>query len=69
MTDTYERCSCGARYKSKCVKESTSGYGKMCIKELQEADGLTILDAQVAFEMMENPPEPNEKLIELLGLE
>lgn len=32
MTDNYERCSCGARYKSKCVKESVSGSGKMCVK-------------------------------------
>lgn len=32
MTDTYEKCSCGARQKSKCVKESDSGYGKMCLK-------------------------------------
>lgn len=31
-----EMCSCGARQKSKCVKESTSGYGKMCVKELKE---------------------------------
>lgn len=36
MTDTYEKCSCGARQKSKCVKESASGYGKMCVKELKE---------------------------------
>ena len=35
MTDNYERCSCGARYKSKCVEESTSGSGKMCVKELK----------------------------------
>lgn len=32
MTDTYEKCSCGSRQKSKCVKESTSGSGKMCFK-------------------------------------
>lgn len=34
MTDNYERCSCGARYKSKCVEESASGSGKVC-KELK----------------------------------
>lgn len=36
MTDTYEKCSCGARQKSKCVKESGMGCGKMCLKELKE---------------------------------
>jgi hypothetical protein len=30
-----ERCSCGSRQKSKCVRESDSGYGKMCVKELK----------------------------------
>lgn len=69
MTDNYERCSCGARYKSKCVEESELGSGKMCVKYLQETTGLTILDASTAFEMIENPKEPNEKLIELLRLE
>lgn len=69
MTDNYERCSCGARYKSKCVEESVSRQGKMCVKELQETNGLTVLGANTAFEMIENPPEPNEKLIELLRLE
>lgn len=36
MTDThtYEKCSCGARQKSKCVKESGLGSGKMCLKPL-----------------------------------
>lgn len=33
MTDTYERCSCGARDRAKCSKESLSG-GKMCLKPL-----------------------------------
>lgn len=28
-----EMCSCGSRQKHKCVKESESGYGKMCLKE------------------------------------
>ncbi len=28
-----ERCSCGARQKSKCVKENGFGGGKMCLKE------------------------------------
>jgi len=32
MTDTYERCSCGARDRAKCSKESLSGGGKMCLK-------------------------------------
>lgn len=32
MTDTYERCSCGARDRAKCSKESLSGCGKMCLK-------------------------------------
>lgn len=27
-----EMCSCGARQKSKCVKESGLGSGKMCLK-------------------------------------
>lgn len=103
MTDNCERCSCGARYKSKCVEESASGSGKMC---LMPEDNLfknfrdtlnggfcadidyeskawqivvdewsefkvtqTVLDATTAFEMIENPKEPNEKLIELLRLE
>lgn len=35
MTNS-ERCSCGAREKNKCSKESTHGYGKMCVKELKE---------------------------------
>lgn len=39
MTDTYEHCSCGAREKYKCSKESTPidgvRYGKMCVKELK----------------------------------
>jgi hypothetical protein len=35
MTDTYERCSCGARDRAKCSKESLSGGGKMCVKELK----------------------------------
>lgn len=26
------KCSCGARDKEKCHKESSSGYGKMCCK-------------------------------------
>ena len=92
MTDNYERCSCGARYKSKCVKESVFGSGKMCVRVLldkidsgeawltpdvrtpqQEATTrewtITTLDANTAFEMIENPPEANEKLIELLRLE
>lgn len=67
MTDTDERCSCGARYKYKCVKESTSGYGKMCLKDLDNMQP-TILDADVAMELLDNPPAPNDKLMELLGL-
>ena len=43
------------------------------IKKKAEANKLreqiTTLDATTAFEMIENPPEPNEKLIELLRLE
>lgn len=35
MTDTYERCSCGARDRAKCSEESLSGGGKMCVKELK----------------------------------
>lgn len=35
MTDTYERCSCGARDRAKCNKESLSGGGKMCVKEIK----------------------------------
>jgi hypothetical protein len=38
-----ERCSCGAREKNKCNKESTPidgvRYGKMCVKELKEERG------------------------------
>ncbi len=66
MTDTYERCSCGARYKYKCSKESSSGYGKMCAKEYKAE--LTVLDADVAMELLDNPPKPNDKLMELLEL-
>lgn len=36
MTDTYEKCSCGARQKSKCVKENGLGGGKMCLKPLPD---------------------------------
>ena len=32
MTDTYEKCSCGSRQKSKCVRESGYNTGKMCLK-------------------------------------
>lgn len=32
MTDTYEKCSCGARDKSKCSKENGLDSGKMCLK-------------------------------------
>lgn len=67
ITDNYERCSCGARYKSKCAEESTSGSGKMCVRDYKSEQ--TVLDADTAFEMIENPKEPNEKLIELLRLE
>lgn len=28
MTDTYERCSCGARDRVKCSKESLTGAGE-----------------------------------------
>ena len=35
MTDTYERCSCGARDRAKCSKESLTGLGKMCVKEMK----------------------------------
>ena len=31
-----ERCSCGAREKNKCNKESEHKTGKMCLKELKE---------------------------------
>lgn len=31
-----EMCSCGSRQKHKCVKESESGYGKMCLKGVYE---------------------------------
>ena len=67
MTDNYERCSCGVRYKSKCVEESALGSGKMCVRDYKSEQ--TVLDADIAFEMIENPPEPNEKLIELLRFE
>lgn len=29
---TTERCSCGAREKNKCSKQSEHGCGKMCLK-------------------------------------
>lgn len=32
MTDTHERCSCGARDRAKCFKENGLGSGKMCLK-------------------------------------
>lgn len=38
MTEELERCSCGARYKYKCSKESKSGGGKMCVKEIKEEE-------------------------------
>lgn len=34
------KCSCGAREKEKCQKESETGYGKMCL--LQGIDSKTI---------------------------
>lgn len=70
MTDTYERCSCGdcpfgtPRDRAKCSKESLSGSGKMCVKD--HKSDITVLDADVAFEMLDNPKAPNDKLIELL---
>ncbi len=33
-----ERCSCGARQKNKCIRESGTGYGKMCCKQEKEKD-------------------------------
>lgn len=30
---TTERCSCGAREKNKCSKESGDNTGKMCLKD------------------------------------
>lgn len=32
LEDINEKCSCGGRLKHKCVKESDSGSGKMCVK-------------------------------------
>lgn len=61
---TTERCSCGAREKNKCSKEGEHGSGKICLKDLSE----TFLDAQVALDLIENPPAPNDKLTELLEL-
>lgn len=105
MTNTYERCSCGARDMAKCNKESLSGGGKMCVKEMKQEHAkfdelaaqlekdhpeemaearewakdfierwkedpslveITRLDADVAFEMLDNPKAPNDKLMELL---
>jgi len=63
---TTERCSCGAREKNKCSKESEHGSGKMCVKDYESE--LTVLDADIAFEMIKNPPAPNAKLMELLEL-
>lgn len=34
-----ERCSCGAREKNKCSKESEHKTGKMCLKDYQEPLG------------------------------
>lgn len=31
-----QKCSCGSRQKSKCVKESGYNSGKMCVKEFKE---------------------------------
>lgn len=67
MTDTYERCSCGARDRVKCSKESLSGGGKMCVKDYKS--DITTLDADIAFEMLDNPKAPNDKLMELLERE
>lgn len=41
MTYTYERCSCGARDRAKCSRESLSGGGKMCVKELKAQSEFT----------------------------
>lgn len=30
-----QRCSCGARLKHKCIKESGTGYGKMCANDFK----------------------------------
>jgi hypothetical protein len=35
-----EHCSCGAREKNKCSKESEHGCGKMCLKD-EEAASIT----------------------------
>lgn len=32
-----ERCSCGAREKNKCSKESEHGGGKMCLKSAEQS--------------------------------
>lgn len=51
MTDTYERCSCGARDRAKCSKESLSGGGKMCVKEIKNKDenGYSYWDATTFY--------------------
>lgn len=36
MNEINEKCSCGSRLKHKCVKESDSGSGKMCVKTIFE---------------------------------
>lgn len=53
-----ERCSCSARPKHKCCKESTVG-GKMCVKPFKIADELddlnvTFLKAKAIIESLEN---------------
>lgn len=45
-----DKCSCNKRPKHKCVKESDSGYGKMCFKEEQTTDFNNMTDEE--FERM-----------------
>lgn len=41
-----ERCSCGARDRAKCSKESLSEGGKMCVKELKAEAAMNKLTQQ-----------------------
>lgn len=54
---TEERCSCGARSKHKCSKESILG-GKICVKPLKIAEevdqlGYTLLKAKEIIQSLE----------------
>ena len=46
---TTERCSCGARERNKCSKESEYGSGKMCLKPLDLPEGYVFPERMKTF--------------------